>query len=151
CRRRTERRWWVSRMRPTRWMAWRTPFRVWVLASMEQDPRYRYRRGPTRSRQGATRSQEGHLLYQLYEAQQAALYPLRLGAGLTSAAVDLLPARWTDTRLFRTQSAWCQMVMHTRITHTRPAFGIDNVLTAGGKVAVKEEPVLTTPFARLIH
>jgi poly(3-hydroxybutyrate) depolymerase len=91
------------------------------------------------------------LLYQLYETQQAALYPLRLGAGLTSAALDLLPARWTDTRLFRTQSAWCQMVMHTRITHTRPAFGINDVLTAGGKVAVKEEPVLTTPFARLIH
>jgi poly(3-hydroxybutyrate) depolymerase len=91
------------------------------------------------------------LLYQLYEAQQAALYPLRLSAGLTSAALDLLPARWTETRIARMQSAWCQMVMHTRITHTRPAFGIDKVLTGDGWVAVKEESVLSTPFARLIR
>jgi polyhydroxyalkanoate depolymerase len=91
------------------------------------------------------------MLYQLYEAQQASLHPLRLGAGLTSAALDLLPARWCDSQLFRTHSAWCQMVLHTRITHTRPAFGINDVLTAGGKVAVKEEPVLSTSFANLLH
>jgi poly(3-hydroxybutyrate) depolymerase len=91
------------------------------------------------------------LLYQLYESQQAVLYPLRFGAGLTSAALDLLPARWTDTRLVRTQSAWCQVVMHTRITHTRPAFGIDEVLTARGPVAVNEELAFSTSFARLIH
>ncbi len=89
------------------------------------------------------------MLYQLYEAQQAALYPLRLGAGLTSAALDLMPARWTDSRLGRMQSAWCHMVMHTRITHARPAFGIDDVSTGSGRVAVKEEPVLSTPFATL--
>ncbi len=107
--------------------------------------------GPTESRQGGTKSQEGYLLYQLYETQQAALYPLRLGAGVTSAALDRLPARWRDMRLLRAQWAWCQMVMHTRITHTRPAFGIDSVVTPRGAEAVKEETTLSTHFARLIH
>jgi poly(3-hydroxybutyrate) depolymerase len=91
------------------------------------------------------------VLYQLYEAQQAALYPLRLGAGLTSAALDLMPDRWSNSRLGRMQWAGCQMLMHTRITHERPAFGIDDVPAAGGRVAVKEEPVVSTPFARLIR
>jgi poly(3-hydroxybutyrate) depolymerase len=91
------------------------------------------------------------LLYQLYEAQQAALYPLRFGAGLTAAAMDLMPARWRDNRLVRMQAAWCQMVVHTRITHSRPAFGIDHVGTGSGRLAVKEETLLSTPFARLIR
>jgi polyhydroxyalkanoate depolymerase len=91
------------------------------------------------------------LLYQLYEAQQAALYPLRLGAGLTAAAVDMMPARWADSPFGRMQSAWCHLVTQTRITHTRPAFGIREVSTSRGRVAVTEEPVLATPFARLIR
>jgi poly(3-hydroxybutyrate) depolymerase len=91
------------------------------------------------------------LLYQLYEAQQAALYPLRVTAGLTAAAIECLPERWSGTRLARLQAAWCQMIVDTRITHTRPSFGIDKVLTGAGPTAVCEEPVLSTPFARLIR
>jgi poly(3-hydroxybutyrate) depolymerase len=91
------------------------------------------------------------LLYQLYEAQQAALSPLRLTAGLTAAAIEWLPERWSGSRLVRLQSAWCQMITHTRVTHTRPSFGIDKVTTGAGPVAIFEEPVLSTPFARLIR
>jgi poly(3-hydroxybutyrate) depolymerase len=91
------------------------------------------------------------LLYQLYEAQQAALYPLRLTAGMTAAAIDRLPERWSGAPLVRFQSAWCQMVMHTRITHARPSFGIDKVLTAAGPVGVCEETILSTPFSRLLR
>ena len=46
------------------------------------------------------------MLYQLYEAQQAALYPLRLTAGLTAAGIDWLPERWSGNGLVRLQSAW---------------------------------------------
>jgi poly(3-hydroxybutyrate) depolymerase len=91
------------------------------------------------------------LLYQMYEAQEAALYPLRWTAGMTVAALDLLPERWTDNLFVRMQSAWCQMIRDTRITDTRPRFGIDEVRTDNGSVPIREVSVLATPFGRLIH
>jgi len=87
----------------------------------------------------------------MYEAQEAALYPLRLTAGMTVAALDLLPERWTDNLFVRMQSAWCQVIRDTRVTHTRPRFGIDEVPTDDGSVLIREECVLSTPFGRLVH
>ena len=40
---------------------------------------------------------------------------------------------------------------HTRITHERPAFGIDRVTIGGAEIAVSEEAVETHPFCRLVH
>jgi polyhydroxyalkanoate depolymerase len=90
------------------------------------------------------------MLYQLYEAQQTALRPWRLATGLTKMALDAVP-RWTDTPVGRYQSAWCEMVMHTQLTHTRPSMGIEAITAGGRRVPVHEEATLSTPFARLVH
>jgi polyhydroxyalkanoate depolymerase len=90
------------------------------------------------------------MLYQLYEAQQAALRPWRLATGLTKMALDAVP-KWTDTPVGRYQSAWCEMAMHTQLTHTRPSMGIEAISAGGRRVPVHEESTLSTPFARLVH
>ncbi len=91
------------------------------------------------------------MLYDLYEAQQAVLYPWRLAAGLTSAMLEGLPDAWTDHPLGRRQMAACQLVMHTRVTHERPPFGITSIESAAGPVTVTEEVTASTPFGRLLH
>lgn len=91
------------------------------------------------------------MLYYLYEAEQAVLYPWRLAAGVTSAVLEALPEAWTDHPLGRRQLAACQLVMHTRITHDRPPFGIDSIDLAGGPTSVTEEVTASTPFGRLLH
>jgi poly-beta-hydroxyalkanoate depolymerase len=43
------------------------------------------------------------------------------------------------------------LMSRTRITHERPAFGIDRVTIAGAEIAVSEEAVALHPFCRLVH
>jgi len=62
-----------------------------------------------------------------------------------------LPGRLTDNRFVRRLSAGYEMVGRARLTHERPAFGIDQVVVDDQPVAVREEVVVSTPFSSLIH
>lgn len=82
------------------------------------------------------------MLYSLYEAQRAALTGWRTAAGLTKSMLQLAPQAWTDSPAGRMQTAWCEMVINARITHTRPAFRIQDA---------REVVAASTPFAKLLH
>jgi polyhydroxyalkanoate depolymerase len=43
------------------------------------------------------------------------------------------------------------VVSALRLTHDRPAFGIDSTTVAGRNVTVTETPVMSTPFGTLVH
>ena len=91
------------------------------------------------------------MLYQAYQAQRDLTAPAVGLAGLTVWAIGGLPDSLSEHSAVRWASATCQIVKESRLTHTRPAFGIEEV-TAGGRPArVREEAVVTTPFASLLH
>src|SRR6266850_1310461 len=91
------------------------------------------------------------MLYYAYQAQCDALAPLRLFA---ETARDLLDHPWSlvsGTPLVRGAVAAMEVFSRTRITHERPAFGIDRVTIGGSEIAVSEEAVVLHPFCRLVH
>lgn len=89
------------------------------------------------------------MLYHAYEARRHLLEPLyRLSAGAASA-LSQLPEPVGSTLPARTSRALAELVTTLNITHERPAFEIDGVLIDGHRVRVREQPVLSTPFATL--
>src|ERR1700693_1947124 len=91
------------------------------------------------------------MLYYAYQAQCDALAPLRLFA---QAARDLLDHPWSwggGLPVVRDAVAAMDLLSRTRITHERPAFGIDRVTIGGAEIAVSEEAVELHPFCRLVH
>ena len=91
------------------------------------------------------------MLYQAYQAQRDMTAPARAMAGLTTWSLGEMPDRWTNSRVLRRVSAAYEMVGRAQLTHERPPFGIDQVTVAGEVMAVREEAVVTTPFASLVH
>src|SRR5579875_2091812 len=81
--------------------------------------------------------------------------PVRMTAGLTQAALDLLPPSWRRHPavgpIVRRQAAMCHLLMHTRVSHNRPPFGVDSAVLAGCRVPVVEEVAAETPFGRLLQ
>lgn len=88
------------------------------------------------------------MLYQAYQLQNDLLSPLRLLAQNLSAT---LWVRDTEKTLLRQMSAACEVISRLRLTHARPAYGIDSVLVGGREVPVTEEPVLKLPFGTLLR
>ena len=88
------------------------------------------------------------MLYNAYQLQSDLLSPMRLLAQGTSAAT------WwhnTERTLIRSLSAVSDVLARMRLTHTRPAYGIDQVEVAGRMVPVVEEQAFRTPFGTLLH
>src|SRR5207244_10114975 len=91
------------------------------------------------------------MLYYAYQAQCDALAPVRLFA---EAAGGLLDRMWPGVDglpLLRGKAAVLNLFSRTRISHERPAFGIDQVMVEGTEVAVNEEAVALHPFCHLLH
>jgi len=95
------------------------------------------------------------MLYYAYQAQCDALAPLRLFA---ETARGLLDHPWSlpwpmfgDLPLVRGAAAAMEVFSRTRITHERPAFGIDRVTVDGAETLVSEAAVALHPFCRLVH
>jgi len=87
------------------------------------------------------------VLYELYQVQRDVTAPWSALAGLSSRWLDLLP----DVPSVRFASALNQMVARSRPTHTRPAFAIPPVTVDGRPRPVRDETVMMTPFASLVH
>lgn len=88
------------------------------------------------------------MLYQAYQLQNDLGSPLRLMAQHLSAALWL---QKTERSLLRQVSAACEVISRMRLTHTRPAYGIDAVQLGERTVAVIEENVLHLPFGSLLR
>jgi poly(3-hydroxybutyrate) depolymerase len=88
------------------------------------------------------------MLYQAYQTHSDLLSPLRLLA--QGAAATMWLGR-TEGSLLRKWAAAFDVVSRMRLTHSRPAYGIDAVQVDARRLAVLERPVLTRPFGNLLR
>ena len=91
------------------------------------------------------------MLYQLYQARQDLLAPLRITADLAGALLQEPQAGPLGNFIVRSMAAGAEMICRTRLTHERPPFGIEDVVMGHRVALVTEEPALVTPFATLLH
>ena len=88
------------------------------------------------------------MLYQAYQFQTDMASPLRLMAQSLGASLWL---EKTERSLLRQMSAASEVLSRMRLTHSRPAYGIDSVQIGERMVPVIEENVLTLPFGSLLR
>jgi len=79
------------------------------------------------------------MLYQAYQMQSDLMSPLRLMAQQLAASLWF---QRTEKSALRAISAANEVVSRMRLTHTRPAYGLDDVT---------EIPVMKLPFGTLLH
>jgi poly(3-hydroxybutyrate) depolymerase len=90
------------------------------------------------------------MLYLAYELQSFWMSPIRLAASGAIGAIDAFPNA-CGRNLMRPAGAACELLTRMALSHTRPAFGIRSVTTAGGEVQIVEDAVMSTPFGTLLH
>ncbi|MFT3813103.1 MAG: polyhydroxyalkanoate depolymerase [Acidovorax sp.] len=88
------------------------------------------------------------MLYHAYQTQSNLMSPLRMAA---QSLAPMLWVRHTERSLLRHGSAACEVFARLRLTHARPAYGIDSVVVNGEPHAVVEQKVLATPFGTLLR
>jgi poly(3-hydroxybutyrate) depolymerase len=94
------------------------------------------------------------MMYQAYQAQSDLMWPLRT---LAKLSVPMLQDPSFANFGFGAQTssrqvaAACKVLELAEVTHKRPPWRIDSVLSKGEAVPVTEEVVLTTPFATLLR
>ncbi|SDN75589.1 polyhydroxyalkanoate depolymerase [Geodermatophilus sp. DSM 45219] len=91
------------------------------------------------------------MLYTAYQWQQRLTAPARTTTALTARALEALPAPLAALPAARRVRAACRIVADARPTHVRPEWGIDSVDVDGRPAEVAVEPVLSTPFADVLH
>src|SRR6516165_12640101 len=112
---------------------------------------------PESGRRGRGRQEvgSGSMLYSAYQAQSDLLQPISALARSALAGYRFWSGlSWTglaETGLWRNIAASWEMLGRAGLDHERPCFGIDSVLLKGRRVAVREERILATPFATLLH
>lgn len=89
------------------------------------------------------------MLYHAYQTYAGAAEPLRELARKTVAMGQFFPG-FGELGLVQNLSAFLELTAHTRLTHTRPEFGIEKVMVGNDYAAVREETVLSLPFCDLI-
>jgi len=88
-------------------------------------------------------------IYHAYQTQEYVLNPMREAAMLAAPGLhDFGNRGWQPLRRF---AAACEVLALARLTHKRPAFGIESVFAGKRELAVTEEVVHTTPFATLLR
>lgn len=88
------------------------------------------------------------MLYRAYQTNTDLLSPSRLAAQYLGGGV------WqaqSDGSVGRRIAAAMEVYSHMRLTHTRPDYGIQSVLSEGEEAAVHEEVALVAPFGTLLH
>jgi poly(3-hydroxybutyrate) depolymerase len=83
-----------------------------------------------------------------YELQSDLSSPLRLLGQQLGAALRIERG---ERPVLRRLAAACEVIARLRLTHVRPAFGIDHVMAGSRRLAVTEEKVLDLPFGALLH
>ena len=91
------------------------------------------------------------MLYQIYQSYEDSLAPLQTMAATLG---DAFVRPWfglPTTAMQRGFAATCQIFAEGRLSHHRPAFGIDTVKMGNSIVPVTEEKVRVTPFSTLLR
>jgi poly(3-hydroxybutyrate) depolymerase len=88
------------------------------------------------------------MFYQAYQNQCDLMSPMRLLAQSTGAALWL---NRTEGSFLRKWSATMEVFSRMRLTHTRPAYGIESVKVGEHELAVIEETILSMPFGTLLR
>jgi poly(3-hydroxybutyrate) depolymerase len=91
---------------------------------------------------------ETTMLYQAYQFQSDLMSPFRLTAQHLSQSLWL---EKTERTVLRKVTAACDVLSRLRLTHSRPAYNIQSVVTEGREVPIVEEAVQTLPFGTLLH
>ncbi len=90
------------------------------------------------------------MLYLAYQTQFDLLRPMRRLARVVHAIVEPLTRTHGLPGMAHLRATW-EMMGRSRLTHERPAFGIDHVRVGNENVTVHEIPLTVTPFCTLLH
>ncbi len=88
------------------------------------------------------------MLYQAYQTQSDLMSPFRLMAQAGAASFWLGK---TEGSMLRKLAASFDVFSRLRLTHTRPAYGIEHVTVGEHQIPVTEHKVLEMPFGTLLH
>lgn len=91
------------------------------------------------------------MMYRAWQAQSDLMWPLRTMAKLSVPMLQDPTFGFGGQSSTRQMAAACKVLELAEVTHKRPAWRIDSVMTKGEAVPVVEEVVLTTPFATLLR
>jgi poly(3-hydroxybutyrate) depolymerase len=91
------------------------------------------------------------LLYHAYEMRRGALSLCSAVLGLQSEGLRRLPEPLTRMPGVRSSVAAADVLRALQLTHERPEFGVDSVMSGGVDVDVHEQVVTSTPFASLVR
>ena len=91
------------------------------------------------------------MIYDFYQAQADFLDPLRMMARNSSTLLRSVTPTQPYGVMLRHLTAALDVFGYSGITHKRPAYVINDVTVGNKLVSVKDEIVLVTPFASLIH
>jgi polyhydroxyalkanoate depolymerase len=89
------------------------------------------------------------MMYQAYQAFDDLAAPVRAMAGMV--AWSLAPGADPGNIHLRRLAATYELIARMRLTHERPAYGIDSVMVGQQLVEVREESAYSTPFGSLLH
>jgi poly(3-hydroxybutyrate) depolymerase len=89
------------------------------------------------------------MMYQAYQAFDDLAAPVRAMAGM--AAWSFARGAESGNIHLRRLAATYELIARMRLTHERPAFGIDSLMVGKQIVEVREDSVYSTPFGRLLH
>ena len=90
-------------------------------------------------------------VYAFYEATHAALGPTRALSDATRAFFENPGNPFSKTPWGKSVAAACEVFERVTRRYGKPAFGIQDVLVGGERVAVHEDVVWQRPFCNLIH
>ncbi|UIF85407.1 polyhydroxyalkanoate depolymerase [Cupriavidus sp. UYPR2.512] len=90
------------------------------------------------------------MLYHAYQIYADMILPACTLAELAAATLAANPRSSGFDAVHRLRAA-CELIALVRLTHHRPAFGIDHATVGGQPVPVTEEVVARTPFCSLLH
>jgi poly(3-hydroxybutyrate) depolymerase len=99
---------------------------------------------------GGSHDRAGRMLYQAYQSWTDMMAPARGFARLALHGQRTLGG-WGETPENRRFFALAHLLAETRITHKRPPFGIDHVVSGNRELEVREEVRLSLPFGNLLH
>lgn len=90
------------------------------------------------------------MLYSGYQAWNDMLAPARFGAQVALGMRDKM-GPMADWAMPRRMFALMDVFQGAKVTHKRPAYNIDSVVSGNAEVAVRDEVVLDLPFGDLLH
>jgi polyhydroxyalkanoate depolymerase len=91
------------------------------------------------------------MIYLTFQAHSDIMEPVRVWARTAVAALGEPWIGLSDYTLARNFAAVYELLARAKLTHERPAFGINTVKVGEREVEVREEAVYTTPFGTLLH